>query len=57
MLTFVRQPTLLSYERQPSEWFSMILSGSTLLILGGSLLWNYRQRLFHFAMPAIIRRA
>lgn len=55
-LTFVRQPTLLSYERQPSEWFSMLLSAGTLLVLVCSLLWNYRQRLFHAAQPANLRR-
>ena len=46
MLTFVRQPTLLTYERRPTEWLSMIISGSVLLVLGCSLIWNYRQRLF-----------
>ena len=43
MLTFVRHQTLLSFERQPTEWLSMIVSGSTLLILGCALIWNYRQ--------------
>ena len=46
MLTFVQHQTLLSYERQPTEWLSMILSGGALLLLGFSLLWNYRQRFF-----------
>jgi hypothetical protein len=36
MLTFVRQQTLLSYERQSTEWLSMIVSGSALLVLACS---------------------
>ena len=55
-LTFVRQQTLLTYERRPSEWFSMILSAGTLLVLVWSLFWNYRQRLFHAAALAALRR-
>lgn len=46
MLTFVQHQTLLSYERQPTEWLSMILSASALLVLGCSLIWNNRKRLF-----------
>ena len=46
MLTFVRHQTLLSYERQPTEWLSMVLSGSALLLLGCALIWNHRQRFF-----------
>lgn len=45
MLTFVRQQTLLSYERRRTESLSLIVSGGALLILGGALAWNYRRRL------------
>ncbi len=45
MLTFVRQPTLLSYERRSTERLSLIISGSALLVLGCALAWNYRRRL------------
>jgi hypothetical protein len=45
MLTFVRQQTRLTFARRPSDWVSLIISASALLVLGSCMIWSYRQKL------------